>query len=280
MKFGIYVRSIGERTESLCIDSCSQYVDPKDIHILRNYFPSYKVYKEMFLNALKSDYEWFLAIDADVVLLPKWYKLVIKRIETVDSKNTFKFTFKVYDPIYDDLIDRGNHVYNNAHTRLALNALKKHIYISKLPKLFKRFFNPGYYLKPETSLRLRLLETHNLLNFSYPEVIGIHGAEQYFHEIFRTFLIRSKRNPGWIKKHDFLQRKSRQKLLEQNELDRYVANLGWHYGTNYDVDDIDARDSSVYKKVLKEFKVQERGKLKMTLGEFYEKYLRKIEGAY
>lgn len=277
MKLGIYIRSIEERTERLCIDSCRQYVNSKDIHVLRNYFPSHNVYLEMFQRALKSDYDWFLAVDADVVLLPNWYEIVIKQIKEVNPKTTFKFTFNVYDPIYGALIDRGNHVYNNAFTNIAINALKKHIFISKLPRLIKRFFNPGYYLKPETALRGRLLKTHNLLNFNYPEVIGIHGAEQYFREVFRTFLVRSKRNPGWLKKYDFLEKRNQQKLLQQNEIDRYVANSGWQYGVNHDIDKVDARNIKLYQKVLEEFEIQERDKLNMTLGEFYEKYSKRYK---
>ena len=59
MKIGVYVRSIGERTERLCLESCYQYVDPSDVHLLKNYFPSYEVYREMFKRANKSEYDWF-----------------------------------------------------------------------------------------------------------------------------------------------------------------------------------------------------------------------------
>jgi hypothetical protein len=104
-------------------------------------------------------------------------------------------------------------------------------------------------------------------------VIGIHGAEQYLSEVFRRFVVRSKRHPKWAQKYVFLQKKNRQKLLQQNELDRYVANLGWHYGVKHDIDSVDARNISLYQKILKECKIKERNKLDMTLDEFYEKYL-------
>lgn len=272
MKFGIYIRSIGERTEQLCIDSCKQYIDSEDIHILRNYFPSYNVYREMFNRAEKSDYDWFLAVDADVVLSPNWHDMVIEKIEGVDPKNTFKFTFRVYDPIYCNLIDRGNHVYNNTFTPLAIGALKKNILISRLPRIFKRFFNSGYYLKPETSLRGVLKEKHGLSNFNYPEVIGIHGTEQYYCEIFRTFLIRSKRNPEWINKYEFLQKNKQKQLFLQNEFELYVANLGWHHGDSCALNKIDSINIGLYQEILKKFKIQEREPLEMAIGEFYEKY--------
>jgi len=276
MKFGVFIRSIGERTESLCIDSCRQHVDSKNIHILRNYFPSYNVYREMFNRAEKSDYDWFLAVDADVVLSPNWYDMVMEIIKSVDSKTTFKFEFRVYDPIYDDLIYRGNHVYNNSFTTLAINALKKNILISRLPRFVKNCFKKGYYLKPETSLRGVLKVKHGLSNFSCPDVIGVHGAEQFFEEIFRTFLVRSKRNPEWVKKYDFLNENRRKQLLDENRCNRYVANLGWN-SNKFDVDTIDARQQIEYKQILAKYNIKEHQKFSMNLESFYRKYEGKYE---
>lgn len=56
-----------------------------------------------------------------------------------------------------------------------------------------------------------------------------------------------------------------------------VANLGWQYGVNHDIDKVDARNIKLYQKVLEEFEIQERDKLNMTLGEFYEKYLKRYK---
>jgi len=278
MKFGVYIRSTGERTEHLCIDACKQQVDGKDIHVLRNYFPSYNVYKEMFTRAKKSNYDWFLGVDADVVLLPNWYDLISKKISSLNPEKTFKFTFRVYDPIYNKLIDRGNHIYNNTFTPFAIKALNENIFISKLPNFLKSFYNKGHYLKPETALRGMLLKSQGLSNFNYQEVIGIHGAEQYFSEIFRTFYVRSKRNPDLIKNHSFLQKKNQKKQSQQQNLDKYVANLGWHYKTTQKIGNVDARKIKEYQEILKnKYKVKERNNLEKGLKEFYDQYIYKFK---
>ena len=93
MKLGIYIRSIGERTEKLCLESCRQCVPDKDIHLLKNYFPSYNVYKEMFKRAMKTDYDWFLGLDADVVLAPNWYEKIQKRLPRIEVEKVFQFLF-------------------------------------------------------------------------------------------------------------------------------------------------------------------------------------------
>jgi len=79
MRFGVFIRSIGERTEQLCAESCYQCLPPENVHILRNYYPSYNVYRAMFQEALKLGYEWYMGLDADVILLPGWMKIKIGR---------------------------------------------------------------------------------------------------------------------------------------------------------------------------------------------------------
>lgn len=272
MHFGIYIRSIGERTEQLCIDSCGQYIDLKDIHVLRNYFPSYNIYREMFNRAVKSEYDWFLGIDADVVLYENWFKIVHKDIEHCINKKVFKFTYLVDDYIFREPIDRGNHIYNNAFSKYALKELKKNIFISKLPRFLKKHYEIGRYLKPETSLRGRLLKTKNLLNFNYTEVIGVHGAEQYLSEVFRRFAVRANRNSEYANKYNFLHQSNQESLHQQGDIDRYVANLGWNYGMKHHFGRVDARTLEKYRKILKEIGITERNKINKDLTWFYNKY--------
>lgn len=273
MKFGVYIRSIGERTEKLCLESCYQHIDSKDVHLLKNYFPSYNVYMEMFKRAIKSDYDWFLAADADVVLYKNWFKIVQKNIERPDPEKVFKFTYLVDDYILEEPIDRGNHVYNNAFSKQALQELKKNIVISKLPMFLKKRYERGRYLKPETSIRHKMREKYNIDNFQADGIIGIHGAEQYLSEVFRRFAVRSNRNPEYVNKYDFLRESNQESLLRQGDIERYVANLGWNYGMEHTFGKVDARNISLNQNVLEEFKIQEHDRLYMTLGEFYEKYL-------
>ena len=68
MKFGIFIRSVGERTEKLCIEACKQSLDSSKIHLIKNYYPAHKAYAKMFRMADELGYDWYLGLDADVIL--------------------------------------------------------------------------------------------------------------------------------------------------------------------------------------------------------------------
>ena len=42
MKFGVFIRSIGERTEKLSYESVKQSIADENIHIIRYYYPATK----------------------------------------------------------------------------------------------------------------------------------------------------------------------------------------------------------------------------------------------
>ncbi|MCB9747909.1 MAG: hypothetical protein H6755_05810 [Candidatus Omnitrophica bacterium] len=273
MKFGVYIRSTGERTEQLCLEACRRHIPERDIHLLRNFYPSYKVYQEMFARANDSKYDWFLGLDADVVLRPNWYTQIEKKINQFDKEKTFKFSFQVYDPIYRNRIDRGNHIYNNAYTATAIKSLKENIQIIRLPFFLKRFFSAGYYLKPETSLNTRVYKKTGALDHSnLNEIIGIHGAEQYYGEIFRGFLLRRGRNTDLMKQYTFLEIGQQEQLKKEGHLDQYVANLAWNTKHFCTPNLVDARCKRKYLEYLKDYNIQEKYPLEITLEQFYQKY--------
>ena len=75
----------------------------------------------------------------------------------------------------------------------------------------------------------------------------------------------------------FLKKENQQKFLQQNELNRYVANLGWHYGLKHSIGEVDARNMKYYQKVLEEFKIRELDKLDMSLQDFYDEILKEMK---
>ena len=113
---------------------------------------------------------------------------------------------------------------------------------------------------------------YNLFEFQAQGKIGIHGTEQYLSEVFRRFMVRANRNPEYINKYNFLER-SNQEILQQEDIDRYIANLGWNYGMKHSIDRVDARDIKGYQKVFDKFMIKERCVLNMTLEEFYDIYI-------
>ena len=272
MKFGVYVRSIGERTEKLCLESCYQHIDSRDVHLLKNYFPSYNVYREMFKRAIKSDYDWFMGVDADVVLYKNWFEIVQKDIESSDPQKIFKFTYLLDDYILREPLDRGNHIYNNAFSKHALSELDKNIFITKLPLFLKKYCNRGRYLKPETSIRHKMKERYKVDNYNIHDKIGIHGAEQYLCHFFRAFALRAHRNPKYSSKYDFLRESNQESLLREGDIERYVANLGWNYGMKHSIATVDAGEIRRYEIILGKKGMSERDELTQDINWFYERY--------
>ena len=61
IRFGVIIRSIEERTESLCYDSCVTFLPKDNIQIVRNIYPNFRAYIEMFRIAIDQKYDWYLA---------------------------------------------------------------------------------------------------------------------------------------------------------------------------------------------------------------------------
>ena len=214
----------------------------------------------MFQAALKSDYDWYMGLDADIVLKPDWLTIIKARIEEIqDREDVFKFTCFLRDKFLPQPVDRGNHVYNARFTKLALEALKKNILLSRLGPLAQLAgLQRGFYLKPETAIRTRLLKEHGIQNATFDDVIGWHGYEQYFVHIFHRFAVRANRNPEYEEKYDFLAPSAKSALELREDRDWYVANLGWWYGKKRKFYRIDARNTGRYRNFLQKEDVVEK----------------------
>ena len=137
----------------------------------------------------------------------------------------------------------------------------------------KKRIHSGYYLKPESSLRKRFKDKYGIgIDYS-TEIVGIHGAEQFFSEVFRAFMVRASRNPEFAQRYNFLDIKKRVDLLHEEKMDQYVANLGWNFGFDQHLDKIDAKDIEQIFKQLKIHNIKERDSLELSLNDFHEKYL-------
>lgn len=261
MNFGIFIRSIGERTERLCAESCYQCLPPENVHLLRNYYPSYNVYRAMFREALERGYDRYMGLDADVILMPGWLETVNGRIRQIEDRtDVFKFTCKLHDRFLPHPVDRGNHVYDARFTELALKALEKNIRLSRLGPLARLVgVNPGFYLKPETAIRTRFRDEHEIQNLMFDDIVGWHAFEQSYEHIFHSFTIRANRNPDYETKYTFLSADAADRLRQDGDMDRLVANLGWQYGKENPAYAVDARRCRKYRKLLfEEYGIQEK----------------------
>lgn len=207
--FGVFIRSIEERTEKLCLESCQSCIPLEHIHMIRNQFPAYNAYVKMFEQAKAKGYDWFMGLDADIVLVPGWYDIVLKKKAEVEKKDWFVFTISVRDKFLGR-IDRGNHFYNGRYAEAALEALHTQTKDT---------------LKPESRIRHHVDAENRYFDDVF---IGYHGYEQFFADTFYRFWLQSKRLRKMGIRHSFLRKKPRKAAAQ--DTDFFVAQKGWHTG--------------------------------------------------
>ena len=206
--FGVFIRSIDERTENLCFKSCVNEVDKENIFIIKNKYPAYLAYQEMFIKAKDKKYNWFLGLDADVILIPNWLSIAKKLKDNLDDGTWFVFSCAVRDKFLG-MVDRGNHFYNGEHIDQALEILEN---------------KTQYMIKPETSICKYI--GHRDPHFS-DRFIGYHGYEQYNKDILYRFWLQAKRKRHLENIHLFLKNKDNN---TNSDNDFNMATLGWKYG--------------------------------------------------
>lgn len=231
LNFGVIIRSIGERTEKLCYESVRQYISEDKIHILRNYYPSTKAFLKMFEIAKNQNYDWFLGLDADIVLGKNWFDLFKSKVKDEKTNDFFRIHFFVKDGITHTNLVRGNNFYNAKYLKLSEKYLRYNIKVGNSWFYYKLMgLSTELFTKPESSILIHFEKKHSIFNKVFDEVIGYHSYEQYYSEIFRQYITRRVRDPEYINNYgkEFIGLDCRKKLLKDNQIDRYVANLAWH----------------------------------------------------
>jgi hypothetical protein len=151
-------------------------------------------------------------VDADVVLVPNWYEVAVQKKKEMDRDGWFVFTASVNDKFFGRM-DSGNHFYNGRHVDralLILRTLTKHM------------------LRPESKIRHYAGERHA---FFSDVLIGYHGYEQFFSDIFYRFWLHAKRSRKLEKKHPFLTGYAHEAHeSEIEDKDYLVAHKGWEAG--------------------------------------------------
>jgi len=207
LKFGVIIRSIEERTEKLCYESCLQVMPESNIHIIKNLYPSYKAHDKTFQIGIENRYDWYLALDADIIPLPDWLDIIAKKIEKLKNSNFFTFSHAVYDKFLGK-VDRGNHCYNGKYGIQAREVIKH----------FAR-----KQLKPEAAIKHYM---QDISSCHFPEkLFGYHSFEQYYKDIYYQFWNRQRRRPPTELKNIFLNQCEKCRSFDN---DYEVALMGWN----------------------------------------------------
>jgi hypothetical protein len=175
-RVSVIVRSSGERTEALCQELVrAQGVQEKQTALIR---------EAPFARALRASYEagirlgrpWTLCLDADVLLLPGAIRRAVELAERQDP-SVFEIQCKMLDKFFGGPRDGGIHMYRTALLARAMECV------------------PADHdnIRPE----LQTLEAMRRQGFPWRRtnsLIGVHGFEQYYRDVFRTCFVQARKH--------------------------------------------------------------------------------------
>lgn len=184
----VIIRSVGERTEKLCINKAEEYFGKHNVFCVRNICPFSKAIRESFRIGIENNKKWTFVIDADVFLYED-------RIATF-----MKFANKMYDEgaffcatpyLYDNFFMKGRpvgaHLYNTSMLSKAIS------------------FCEDVGLRPETYVKKQMVKLGvDSYNISY--ILGIHDYFQSYESIVEKGILHSHKHSnineliqGWEK---------------------------------------------------------------------------------
>lgn len=174
----VIIRSVGERTESLCRQLVLQQVPEENVRIVSN-TPFSATLKDSFNEGIESRLKWTLCVDADVLLCPEAIgRLVAMAEKTGDG--VCEIQGLILDKFFGGSRHGGPHLYRT----------------SLLPKALDLIPGEGTDLRPEYyTLQAMKASGHPWVRKS--EVLGVHDFEQYYCDIYRKCFVQAH-------KHDYL----------------------------------------------------------------------------
>lgn len=270
MNFTVIVRSIGERTESLCLQAIRrEFSGP--IYIIKNISPPYEVYLKNFQTLIESREKWGICIDADIILMKNWRKIIENNIENISSDQFFSITFNTQDYLSGKKLYRGIHIYNRLYAQLCYNFMccNKEIIQTSIKN---HILNKHFITKQESSL----VSYFNLLGIQLylsSDTIAYHAYEQYYHEFFRQYAVRAQRdkdNPSQLLEY----RNNLQHLFTKTKnTDFKVGLLGIkHFDLFNHITDIQKLREEISLFLKNEYNILEKDPITLTLDKFYNIY--------
>lgn len=174
----VIIRSVGERTEALCEALILNEVPKANVHLIRERPFGAAVRKTLEL-AIEKGRRWTLAVDADVLLRRHAIRDGLAWAET-EKREFFFANFLVADKLLGEIRCGGAHLYRGHLLHEALRYADSSI---------------DGHERPESLVRARMalagvqsVQVHNL-------VVGLHGFEQSYRDIFRTSFVYALKHP-------------------------------------------------------------------------------------
>jgi hypothetical protein len=244
-RIGAIIRSVGERTEGLCRKSLATWLRDEDIVTVKNVHPFLETLRKCYEVAIENQFDWFLLVDADMVMVEQWKGLFLAALtEHGDKENLWEFTLRLRDGIEGRDID-AIHVVKGAYSKELLISVDRVL--------------DG--LKPEGSVRDDMIRRTGAKRVITKQAIAYHGYEQYATDIFNRFYNRACRDSSYAKKFKIFQNLDTE--------DKKIAKVGWDYGIkNPDLSSLDSRNKITD---MKKFGIKEKSHIRFNLSTFYKR---------
>lgn len=246
MKLGAIVRSCGERTEALCIASLKKELYKGDIKVIRNIYPFKETLQHCYVTAIEENFDWYLCVDADMVMVRGWREMVLDCMYTLkgrkDLDKIWELNFKLKDIVDPNPIG-DLRVINNKYSEELLYSYKQ----------------VKDSVKPEAAICANIIKRLKVKRVIFKNIIAYHGFDQYKRDVFNRFYIRACRDISYVRKRGLFK-----ELLSDNDK---LAKAGWEYGLKHR----EAKSLDASKKInIIKLGYEELSVLEIDLASFYE----------
>ena len=175
----VVIRAAGERTKEACRQIVLNELSENDLFVIKC-TPFEEALRESYRIGIKSDKEWMITIDADV--LPR--KGFIKGIKAITEKlpdQIFTFKTMIFDKLFFTHRMAGFRVYRNRYLETAYEFIPEN----------------GKEIRPE-SYTIRKMEQRGYKTKVFEYVVGLHDYEQYYRDIYRKAYFHATKHPGHV----------------------------------------------------------------------------------
>ena len=172
----IVIRSVGERTESLCRSLIHEQGCPVDSIFIVRKAPFSEALRESFSIGLRENKSWTFCVDADLLLRSGSVDKMIGYFEELPD-NVCEVQGFILDKFFGGPRVGGVHVYRTSLLKDVINSIP----------------DEGENIRPEAHT-LKVMHSKGFPYVVVPYIVGLHDFEQNYSDIVRKTLVYSKKH--------------------------------------------------------------------------------------
>ncbi len=234
----VIIRSIGERTESICNATIEKQISSENILLVKA-IPFTETLRQTFEAGLNEKRKWTLCVDSDVLLRPNFIEEFIDYAETC-PENVVAFNALALDKFLVSPRAVGIRLYRTSIFERALT------YISASQEK----------IRPETFIIDSILKEG--FKQEHTDIIaGLHDFEQRYVDIFRKIFVHTRKHNDRGIAADFRSWKEKQHYDDDFKVAVNAYNISKKYKGNITID-ANSEFMFYYKKVMQDLSLKEK----------------------